>query len=286
MTGIIIYQARYVFLPIILMLIAQVLAYRLYNALGETYRISTQRSLDRNPGNTELREAMKYRRAKAGVTVWVMTAITAIIIGTQAVSLLPISLTAAIPAATLAAGGLAFGLQWIFKDLFQGIAIITEKQYGIGDNITIGTPGSDVGVTGEVEQVTLRVTKIRTIRGSLVNVSNRNIEQVTNLSNAFSTAVVEVPIPPLSNDMAEEAMSCLNRVCDTIHTDPAFRGVILEKPIIKGVVSLEPTYDMVRITCDTLPDEQWDVEREIRRLASLELANKGINRSDITPALS
>jgi small conductance mechanosensitive channel len=90
---------------------------------------------------------------------------------------------------------LGFGAQRIVQDLLAGFFVVAERQYGFGDLIRISPLGDSGGVLGTVEEVTLRVTRLRTVNGEVVFIPNGQIVQVTNLSREWARSVIEVPVP-------------------------------------------------------------------------------------------
>ena len=97
--------------------------------------------------------------------------------------------------ATVAGVALGFGAQRVVQDILAGFFIITEHQYGFGDVVRLSVPGSATGVTGTVEDVTLRITRMRTVNGEVVFTPNGQIMQATNLSRDWARAVIDVPVP-------------------------------------------------------------------------------------------
>ena len=98
----------------------------------------------------------------------------AIILGIIGINLTPLLASATIIGATL-----GFGAQLIVRDYFSGFLLTLEDQYGIGDSITIGA------VSGVVEDLTLRVTRLRAIDGTVYFVANGDIRQLANTSRGL-----------------------------------------------------------------------------------------------------
>src|SRR5471030_2116057 len=103
------------------------------------------------------------------------------------------------------------------QDLLAGFFIITERQYGFGDLIRISALGSTTGVTGTVEDVTLRVTNLRTVDGEVVIIPNGQINQVTNLSRDWARAVVDVPLPATAD--ITRVNTILHAVGEAVYAD-------------------------------------------------------------------
>ena len=101
---------------------------------------------------------------------------------------------------------LGFGAQRIVQDLLSGFFLITEKQYGFGDLVAADSDGGD-DARGTVEDVTLRVTKLRTSDGEVFTVPNGQIVKSLNLSKDWARAVVDIPVPTSADiNLVNEAL--------------------------------------------------------------------------------
>jgi small conductance mechanosensitive channel len=160
------------------------------------------------------------------------------------------------------------------QDILAGFFIITERQYGFGDLIKLSVPGMASPAIGTVEDVTLRVTAIRTADGEVVITPNGQITQVTNLSRDWARAVVDVPVP---------AGSDVNRVSDLLrligtdaYEEPDLRRLLLDPPAVMGVQSIDMDNFQVRLVARTLPGKQFDVGRILRARIAAGLRREGI----------
>jgi small conductance mechanosensitive channel len=159
-------------------------------------------------------------------------------------------------------------------DLLAGFFLIAERQFGYGDEIRIAAPGSTAGVEGVVEEITLRVTRLRTLGGELLMIPNGEIRQVTNLSRDWSRAVVDVPVP-VGTDI-DHVNETLARVEDAAFEDPELRALLLDRPTTMGVQSIDPEYLTIRVTARTLPGKQFVVGRALRARIAVALLGDGI----------
>lgn len=169
--------------------------------------------------------------------------------------------------ATAGIGGLAigFGAQSLVKDIITGFFILLEDQYSVGDYIETGEYG------GIVEELGLRVTKIRDFSGGLHIIPNSNIQIVTNNTRGAMRASVEVSIA--YEEDINRAIEVLQGVCDEIRDS---NDSILEGPDIVGVENLGD-YDVVlRIVTRTKAMSQWDIERQIRKKSKEALQRENI----------
>lgn len=176
-----------------------------------------------------------------------------------------IPLGSLIPVATVAGTGLGFGAQRVVGDFLAGFFLVTERQFGVGDMIKVSAVGSDDGVVGVVEEVTLRVTRIRRLNGDIVIFPNSVLQQVSNMSRDWSRVLIEVPVPLGMN--VDSVTAKVNEVAKRLYEDPDWRPKILEVPSVSGVEELGGRAGAfsLRVTGRTLPGEQWGVERELRR---------------------
>jgi small-conductance mechanosensitive channel len=170
---------------------------------------------------------------------------------------------------SIAGAGLGFGAQQMVGDVIAGLYIIAERQFGVGDIVRLGPLGVVGWVEGRVEEVTLRVTKIRTFDGDLVSIANGVLRQNVNMSRDWSRVLVSVPLPRESD--IEAAIDRIDAVCEAMAQDPKFAPMLIETPSVTGVDELGAENVEVRVAGRSLPVQQWKVERELRRRIAAEL---------------
>jgi small conductance mechanosensitive channel len=118
-----------------------------------------------------------------------------------------------------------------------------------------------------VEEVTLRVTRIRSVSGEVIITPNGQISQVTNLSRDWARAVIDVPVP--SSIDVGRATEVLEGVGREVYLDERLRKMMLDEPTVMGVERMDVETFSMRMVARTLPGMQFDVGREIRaRIAS------------------
>jgi small conductance mechanosensitive channel len=187
-----------------------------------------------------------------------------------------VPLTSLVAPATIAGVALGFGAQRVVQDLLGGFFVITERQYGYGDVIRVLQPGSLTGITGTVEDITLRATRLRTTNGEVLIVPNGDVRQVINLSRDWARAVIDVPVP-LGTDIAR-LTTVLRQVGDEAFHDPAIGSMLLDPPSVMGVESLEVDHVNVRVVARTLPGQQFAVGRHLRAQIAAALQREGIGQ--------
>lgn len=222
-------------------------------------------------------EAAKHRHALAQVITWSTLVLIYCATAVAVAERLGIPVTSLVAPAALAAVALGFGAQRIVQDMLAGFFIITERQYGFGDLIRLSVPSLTNPAIGTVEDVTLRVTTVRTADGEVVITPNGQISQVTNLSRGWARAVVDVPVPATVD--VNRVSDLLRRIGDEAYKEPELRKLLLDPPAVMGVQSIDVDHFQVRLVARTLPGKQFDVGRILRARIAAGLLQEGIQLS-------
>jgi small-conductance mechanosensitive channel len=220
-------------------------------------------------------ESAKHSHVVAQVTMWAIIALLYCSAAILTLQRLGIPITGLVAPAAVVAVALGFGAQRLVQDVLAGLFIIIERQYGFGDVVRIAALGSEVGVSGTVEEVTLRVTRLRTVSGEVVIVANGQIVQVTNMSRDWARAVLDVPVPNTVD--VNRVREILHRVGLDACEDETLGPLLLDSPSVAGVERLDLDTLHVRIVARTLPGKQFEVGRELRTRVAAALQAEGIN---------
>lgn len=213
--------------------------------------------------NLVLSEDSKHLHALVQVVSYVAIALVYVLAVVQILLRFGVNLVALVAPATILGAAIGFGAQKIVQDFLAGFFIIAERQYGYGDTVTID---GGTTVSGTVEDVTLRVTKLRTIDGEVVTVPNGQIVGTTNQSRDWARSLIDVPVPA-SADIGE-AQEALQEVCHEIVDDHYIKDFLLDEPTVMGVESINLDGTVIRILVRTLPGKQWEVSRRMRSVIS------------------
>jgi small-conductance mechanosensitive channel len=162
-----------------------------------------------------------------------------------------------------------FGAQDLVKDVVNGFFILLEDQYGVGDVVQINQEAA-----GKVEQLTLRVTGLRDIDGTMHFVSNGSIDHVANRTKDWSRAVIDVGVS-YSADPAQ-VRRVLEKVSSDAKESGEAGGSLYEPPQVLGVEALGEYEVVWRVLAETKPGRQWDVGRQLRERIKDELDAEGI----------
>ncbi|CAN5361010.1 mechanosensitive ion channel family protein [soil metagenome] len=222
-------------------------------------------------------ESAKHRQAVASVISWVSIALLMVMVLVQITDILAIPIGSLVAPAAVLGAALGFGAQKLVQDLLSGFFIITERQYGFGDLVQLSMIGAPVESMGTVEEVTLRVTKLRTSEGEMYTVPNGNIVRSLNLSKDWARAVVDIPVPT-SADL-NRVNELLHELCENAMQDHLLSALLLDKPQLMGVESIELDTVNLRMVARTLPGKQFEVGRLLRIKVVAALAGAGIATS-------
>ena len=168
--------------------------------------------------------------------------------------------------ASAGVAGVALGLaaQTIVKDCLNGVLILMEDQYNVGDVVRLA------GLAGTVEGMTLRRTMVRDGDGTLYIIPNSQVTTVANLTRDYSVATINVSVD-FSAD-PDQVMALLKEVAMGVRNDPAYKDVFLADPTLLGVDAIKGSQVIYPVQLRTRPNQQWAAMRETQRRIRIALA--------------
>ncbi len=172
--------------------------------------------------------------------------------------------------ASLGILGLAvsFGAQGLIKDIINGLFILVEDQYGIGDIVKVAN------VAGLVEEVNLRRTVLRDLDGTVHYIPNGEIGIASNLTKEYSRVNMNVSIG--YGEDIDKAIAVINHVCESMVNEAEWKQKIIKTPHVLRVDELGESGIDIRILGDTHPSMQWKVMGELRRRIKIAFDKEGI----------
>ncbi|MDX1690439.1 MAG: mechanosensitive ion channel family protein [Acidimicrobiia bacterium] len=179
-----------------------------------------------------------------------------------------VSLGPLIAGAGIAGVALGFGAQSLVKDFLSGIFMLVEDQYGVGDIVDIGE------ASGVVEEITLRTTRLRDVKGTVWFVPNGEIRRVGNMSQQWARAVLDVEVAYDTN--INKATRIIKEVADSVWQDQLETATILEEPQIWGVEAFGASSIAIRLVLKVEPGEQFATAREVRQRLKVAFDRHGI----------
>lgn len=167
--------------------------------------------------------------------------------------------------AGIAGLAIGFGAQNLVRDVITGFFIIFEDQFGVGDLVQIGM------FRGTVDDIGLRITRIRAWTGELFIIPNGSITEVTNFSKTSSLAIVDVGVA------YEEDLDRVFQVLqDVLVQAQQELPSIIAEPQVLGVQAFGPSEVTIRVVATTKPTENFAVDRELRRRIKSAFDKQGI----------
>jgi small-conductance mechanosensitive channel len=223
-------------------------------------------------------EGVKHRQAVASVISSVAISVLYVVVAVDIANQLGLPVGSLVAPAAVLGAALGFGAQRIVQDLLSGFFIITEKQYGFGDLVELTVTGGG-DARGTVEDVTLRVTKLRTGDGEVFTVPNGQIVKSLNLSKDWARAVIDIPVPATAD--INRVNEVLREVSATASRTDDLPDLLLDEPQLMGVESIEKDTIKLRMVARTLPGKQFEVGRRLRSLVVSDLRRAGVSTAAV-----
>lgn len=179
-----------------------------------------------------------------------------------------ISITPFLAMGTVVAAAVGFGAQDMVKDFIAGFFILVEDQFRVGDTVTIAD------VSGTVEDIQFRVTKLRDLEGKVHIVPNGQIKVASNHTSLYARPVIDVGISYDSD--VDQALAVMKDELDALAADPEWSDRVRGEPEVLGVNSLDDSAVVLRARITTTAQERWPVRREALRRIKKRFDAEGI----------
>lgn len=167
---------------------------------------------------------------------------------------------------------IGFGAQPLVTDITNGVFILIEDQFGVGDIINLDPSGTGAAPSGTVESVGLRSTSLRSVDGTMWHVPNSLIRPAGNMSQGWARSLVDIEVA--SDTDIPRAREVIKRQADALwHAESA---VVLDEPAVWGVETLSAAGITIRLVIKTKPAEQWRLNRALRERLKVALESEGI----------
>ena len=203
------------------------------------------------------------------IRIFVWTVAGLLILGELGLNLGPF-----LAGASIVGVALGFGTQSLVKDFVSGFFILVEDQYGVGDVVTV------TDQTGTVEEVNLRVTRLRAADGTVWFVPNGEIRKVGNAAKEWTKAVVDVLVSNKAD--LEAAMAAIAEEAAAMGEDPAWDHAVLEPPEVLGVETMGVEGVTVRVSTKTVPTQRTPFAREMRARITRRLQRDGVEAVEVS----
>ncbi|HEX7167915.1 MAG TPA: mechanosensitive ion channel family protein [Acidimicrobiales bacterium] len=256
-------------LKILLIVLVAIVASRIAT---RTVRRAVTSLQARSPlGSTSARSQLRtdtLRDVLASLVRTVIFALAALVVLDE----LGINLAPLLAGAGIAGIAVGFGAQALVRDVISGLFVLLEDQYGVGDVVTLGE------ASGTVEDVSLRVTRLRAVDGTVWFVPNGEVRRVGNSSMEWSRALIDVVVAHGSDvDRVRDELLAESRA---FAAETEWAASILEPPEVWGVQAMEEKGLRIRLLVKTAPRHQYAVARELRLRIAKRLTDAGFARAN------
>lgn len=258
-------------LTILLAIVARWLTHRAIRTVvdnavkrAEENRARTGKRLTGVPDERRRQRALTMGSLLRSIATFVVATIAVLTI----MSLVGLPLGPLLASAGVGGVALGFGAQSLVKDFLSGIFMIIEDQYGVSDMIDTGE------AVGVVEEVSLRITRVRDLTGVVWFIRNGEIIRIGNQSQGWQMASIDLQVA--ASEKPSVVIPVIERVLEEFSADPDSKGKVLEPPTVGGVDSVAAGAMTIRVFAKCVPGQQWGVPRQIREKAKIAFDAEGI----------
>jgi small conductance mechanosensitive channel len=222
---------------------------------------------------------------RAGARVATMSGVVAnvwrffvfVVAGAIVLGLFGINLTPLLASATIIGATLGFGAQQIVRDYFSGILMTMEDQYNVGDSVTVG------GVTGVIEDVTMRLTRFRGVDGTIYIIPNGDIRLIANNSRGWARAIVDLNLPGANAADLDTVRRVIEDAAHEVAMRPEFAPHCTEPPTVVGLLTSDASTITLRVMLLTVPSQRDVLTRALREAAVTALAKAALWPAEVAP---
>jgi small conductance mechanosensitive channel len=175
----------------------------------------------------------------------------------HSLDVLGVNLTPLLASAGVVGVGIGLGAQSLFKDIINGVFILVENQYNVGDTVKLAS------LTGTVEDLSLRLTTLRDGDGTLYFIPNSQIATVSNLSRDFAVASLNLTVDASADP--DTVLRILRATALAVRNDPKFKDVALSDPDVPGVDAISGRVVTYPVTIQVRINQKDAILRELRR---------------------
>lgn len=209
---------------------------------------------DRQVGNSQRASQLRTMAAIIRATAY---AVIGFIVLLHVLSVFSINLTPLLASAGVLGVGVGLGAQSIFKDMINGILILVEDQYNVGESVKIA------GLSGSVVDMSLRCTTLRDGDGTLYIIPNSQVATVSNLSRDFSVASLSLSVDASADP--DHVLAVLRKVALEVRNDPAFAQIVMADPDVPGLDQIKGREVVYPVSIRVRISQKDAVLRELRR---------------------
>ncbi|MDD2207488.1 MAG: mechanosensitive ion channel family protein [Aminobacterium sp.] len=222
-------------------------------ALSRSFDLLRKR-IEKSENNERRPSALQRVETLKGITLNVVKWVIAIVFVLSIIGSFGVNITPILTGVGLAGLGISMAAQNIIRDFLNGIFVVLEDHYGVGDWIETSMGG------GTVEKLTLRTTHLRDIDGNLIIIPNGSINGITNYTKNWSRATIKLRVP-FDTDV-RQAMHIMEETANSLQEENP--SLFIGPPTVQGILDFLDSSILLRTLFDTTPGDQWVLSREYR----------------------
>jgi small conductance mechanosensitive channel len=248
---------------VIIAVLALVINRLLKRLIVRTVRATVKSDENTSPDAEKKREDTLIRIFTGALNIVITVVALMMILGEMGIEIGPL-----IAGAGIVGLAVGFGGQYLIRDIITGLFLMLENQYRIGDVVDIE------GLSGAVEDISLRKTTLRNLDGTVHHIPHGSITKVSNLSKDFARVNMDMGVA-YSTDI-EQLIRVINETGKELAADPAFSDSIISPPQFLRVNEFADSSIVVKILGDTKPLKQWEIAGEFRKRLKYAFDREGI----------
>ena len=249
-------------ISVLIVLILCFITLKLVHKIIRKFLNSNKNKLKRNPAKLETLSRIFYSVIRI---IIIFIAITMIL------DIFGINTSSLIATAGIGGIAIALGAQTLIADFVKGVLIIFDDKLRVGEWVSCS------GVEGTVEEVNLRITKIRDYNGSLHIIPNSNITNVQNYNRGAQKSEAYFCV---SNDTKlEDVKEMIEAVSQKIKSMPKYKKAFIEDLSFFEITEFKDFSYKVRVTSLVKIGTQWEISRKVRELIKIEMEKRNIKSS-------
>ena len=225
-------------------------------ATWELVNLAIQRHLERLAREAQLTRSARLRTLLPMLRTTLLTAVS-IVAGLVVLSEIGVNIAPLLAGAGVVGLAIGFGSQKLVQDIITGLFLLLENTMQVGDVVSLG------GMTGTVENLSIRTIRLRALDGSVHIVPFSAVTTVTNMTRDFGYAVIDIPVGV--NEEPDRIGTIIREIAAGMRLEPAWRPVIMADIEVMGVERFMLTTWVLRARIKTLPASRWSVGRELNR---------------------
>lgn len=202
------------------------------------------------------------------IFTWVSTILIGIIAVLMVLQEIGVPVAPLIASAGIAGIAIGFGGQYFIRDIIAGFFIILENQYRIGDVVNFD------GTGGLVEDISLRMTTLRDLDGTVHHIPHGEIKKVANLTKYFARVNLNIGVG-YTTDL-DKLIALVNRIGNEMAADNQYKDAILKAPQFVMITDFADSAMIIKIVGDTVPLKQWEITGELRKRLKIAFDKEGI----------